>query len=262
MRKYKRVDISERDLEDLIRQAPELIEDGLRYIDHQRPTDRGPLDVLMVDSGGALVVAELKVVEEPDILWQGIDYYDWVTRNLEGLARAYSQHGVSPTETPRLMLVAPSFSVSVLNRCRWIDIPISLFAYSCLQFDDDSSPTPVFSDVEIPSTPSPATESHTVEQQLGYVQDTAARERMAKLLEKMRAWAPSSVHVDPIKYNLSVKVNGRVFCYLCPRRQFFHVETFNEEWEWTAYPIRKDEDIEEAMRAVRATFDKRKTGSA
>ncbi|KKM01404.1 hypothetical protein LCGC14_1794790, partial [marine sediment metagenome] len=41
-----------------------MIEDGLKYIDHQRNTDRGPLDVLFVDSGNALVVAELKINED------------------------------------------------------------------------------------------------------------------------------------------------------------------------------------------------------
>ena len=64
-------EILERDLEELVRQAPEHIEKGLRFVDHQRETDRGPLDVLLVDSGHSLAVAELKVVESDDMLWQG-----------------------------------------------------------------------------------------------------------------------------------------------------------------------------------------------
>ena len=64
MRKYKSVDISEKQLEEMVRQAPDLIEDGLRYIDHQKRTERGPLDVLFADSGNALVIAELKVTAE------------------------------------------------------------------------------------------------------------------------------------------------------------------------------------------------------
>jgi RecB family endonuclease NucS len=97
----------------LIRQAPGLIEGGLTYVDHQRLTDRGPLDVLLVDSGNALVVAELKVVEDDSMLVQGIDYYDFVTRNIEGMCRIYKQFKPDPAQPVRLFLIAPSFSVQL-----------------------------------------------------------------------------------------------------------------------------------------------------
>ena len=68
MKKYKTVGVTEAQLEDLIRQGPELIEEGLRFVDHQASTGRGPLDVLLVDNRGALVVAELKVVVDEAML--------------------------------------------------------------------------------------------------------------------------------------------------------------------------------------------------
>ncbi len=73
MEKYTNVEVSETQLEDLVRRLPELIEADLAFVDHQAFTDRGPLDVLMVDSGRALVVADLKVVEDDTMLVQGID---------------------------------------------------------------------------------------------------------------------------------------------------------------------------------------------
>ena len=53
------------------------------------------------------------MVEDDSMLVQGIDYYDYITRNLEGLARAYKSKNISidPTQKPRLFLIAPSFSV-------------------------------------------------------------------------------------------------------------------------------------------------------
>jgi len=36
MRSYERVEITEKELEDAVRQAPTLIEEGLRFVDHQR----------------------------------------------------------------------------------------------------------------------------------------------------------------------------------------------------------------------------------
>lgn len=58
MKKYKEQEVTERQFEDIVRKMPDSIEDGLRYVDHQKRTQRGPLDVLFVDSGNALEITE------------------------------------------------------------------------------------------------------------------------------------------------------------------------------------------------------------
>ena len=42
------------------------------------------------------------------------------------------------TQQVRLFLIAPSFSQTLVNRCRWFDVPVSLFTYSCLKLDGAS----------------------------------------------------------------------------------------------------------------------------
>ena len=83
MKIYKVIEIPEKQLEEIARKAPHLIEEGLGYVGHQQRTNRGPLDVLFVDSGNALVVAELKVTEDDGMLVQSIDYYDYITINIK-----------------------------------------------------------------------------------------------------------------------------------------------------------------------------------
>ena len=61
MKSYSKADVAEQQLEDLGRRHSKMIEEGLCYVDHQRPAAGGRLDVLMVDSGQSLIVAELKV---------------------------------------------------------------------------------------------------------------------------------------------------------------------------------------------------------
>ncbi|WFP50237.1 endonuclease NucS [Methylomonas sp. EFPC3] len=73
---YKKIDISERQLEELIRKHSGLIEEGMSYISHQNRLPNGRLDVLLIDSGKSLVVGELKVVEDDAMLMQCLDYYD------------------------------------------------------------------------------------------------------------------------------------------------------------------------------------------
>ena len=62
MLEYSRNELSEKDLEDRIIRYPELIEEGLIYLEHQRPTTTGRLDVLFLDSNNILTIAEIKVI--------------------------------------------------------------------------------------------------------------------------------------------------------------------------------------------------------
>ena len=171
MKKYKTIEVSEKQLEELIRKSPELIEDGLKYVDHQKITDRGPLDVLFVDSGNALVVAELKINEDDAMLVQAVDYYDYITTNIEGFARAYKENKVDPIQKPRLFLIAPSFSVPLLNRCKWIDIPISLYSFQCIAFEDNLKEIiPIFKEITFPSRIQPV-EVYNLEERYNYITD-------------------------------------------------------------------------------------------
>jgi RecB family endonuclease NucS len=111
MKKLIKVDVSEQQLEELVRRNAEMLEEGLTYVDHQKPTTGGGrLDVLMVDSGQSLVIAELKVVQDDQMLFQGLDYYDYVSTQIESFARLYKKHNINPTQQVRLFLIAPSFS--------------------------------------------------------------------------------------------------------------------------------------------------------
>lgn len=256
VKRYVHVEPSERQLEDLIRQAPDLIEADLKYLDHQRGTDRGPLDVLMVDSGGALVVAELKIVEDDSMLVQGLDYYDFVVRNIEAICRVYADHNPDPRQAARLFLIAPSFSVTLLNRCKWLDAPISLFTFKCIKMDGDDDVTPVFSEVNAPSLPKPV-QSYKIEDLLAYMTDAEARDRLRELIAKVKAWRPGSITAEPIKYDVSLKVGGRVFAYFSPRRKHFMVYTFDPADTWTGYPITGPDDIEQVEPLLTASVERR-----
>lgn len=246
MSKYESIEISEKQLEDLIRQVPENIESCLKYIDHQRFTNRGPLDLLMVDSGKALVVAELKVVEEDAMLVQGIDYYDYITRNLEGFARVYKEFQIDPKQTTRLILIAPSFSISLINRCKWIDIPVSLFTYKAIKLEGSEEIIPVFSETTIPSTPD-ILETYKTNDRLNYITDDNSKKSANELLKEIQSWDKSNILIEPTKYDISLKSFGRVFAYLSPRRQFYVIYTYDLEKKWTGYPIKDNGDLENVI---------------
>ena len=256
MREYRVVDVSETKLEDLVRRAPQFIEEGLKFVDHQAFTTRGPLDVLLVDSGHALVVAELKAVEDDAMLVQGIDYYDYVLRNLDGFARAYKRHKIDPNQEPRLFLIAPSFSLTLLNRIKWINIPISLFTFQCIEFGDAKGEiVPVYKEITAPSVPE-RVEAYSLDDRYSYITDTKIRGLARRVVAEIQEWDPERVLVEPTKYDISIKVSGRVVAYVGPRRKHFVLSTYDAEGKWTAHPINSESDLEPVIPLVQANFDK------
>lgn len=257
---YKNVEVDEKTLEFLTSVNADKIENGLKYLDHQKRTERGPLDVLFVDSGNALIVAELKVVEDDNMLVQGIDYYEDVTKNIESLARLYNKLNnivIDPTQKPRLFLIAPSFSINILKRASWIDIPINLFSYKCIQVDGSSDVLPVYNEINIPGRIQPI-EVYSVEQRMNYIQDDNVKNRFKKMLDKIKELDSKKIAIDPVKYDVSVKVSGKVIAYFGPRRKSFVVYTYDTDSEWKPFTIDSDDDAENVMQIVKMNFDKYK----
>ena len=256
MQRYNPIDVSESELEDLVRQAPDLIEKGLRFVDHQTFTSRGRLDVLLVDSGNALCVTELKVSEDDGMLVQGLDYYDYVSTNLDGFARAYGQHKIDPTQMPRLFLIAPSFSVTLLNRIKWIDIPVSLFTLQCIELEDAKGQAlPVYKEITAPGAPEQV-EAYSIDERYDYITNPDVRRLAKELVAEIEGWDTKRVLAEAIKNDISIKVSGRVLAYLAPRRQFFLVYTDDADGVWTWLRVDGDSDIEDVKVVLKANFVK------
>src|SRR5690606_20128590 len=134
----------------------------------------------------------------------------------ETYARMHAGHGIDPTQPLRMLLIAPSFSQSLVNRCKYIDINISLFTYSCLRFDGQQAIVPVFNEHTIPSLQE-APAVHKEEDRLAYITDPTAKARAASVLEWFRETRGPRAAVDPIKDEISLKVDNRVIAYLGPR---------------------------------------------
>lgn len=237
-----KVDISEKQLEDIIRRDPDMIEKDLKYISHQKNTDKGRIDLLFVDSGNALALAELKIKEDDSMLWQGIDYYDFVNYNFESFSRIYKDFNVKVNEYPRLFLIAPSFSVALLNRIKWIDIPISLYTFQCIEFEDNKGDIiPIFSEITPPSEPD-FIEEYTLQDRYDWITNNGIKKLAKKTIDEIMEWDPQRISVDPTQNDISIKSSGSVIAYLNPRRQYFGISTYNENGEWKLFRVQNEKD--------------------
>ena len=241
----------------MVRTGAELIEDGLKYVDHQKVTDKGRMDVLMVDSGKSIVVAELKINEDDNMLFQGLDYYDYVSTNIEAFTRIYKNFGIDPTKSIRLMLIAPSFSQTLINRCKWIDANISLFMFKCIKFEGSEEIVPVFSEIGIPTLPAPIEEKYTIPDRVQYIKSSEVRNILDSLIADLPNWKKDKILIEPIKYSISVKVGGKVFMYLSPRRDKFLVETYNPEGKWVGYSVNSSEDLNGLLDIMKGSMEKK-----
>jgi len=257
MKKYQQIELKESQLEDLIRTGAELIEGGLKYVDHQKVTDKGRMDVLMVDSDKVIVVAELKINEDDDMLFQGFDYYDYVSTNIEAFARIYKDFEIDPMTSIRLMLIAPSFSQTLINRCKWIDAKISLFMFKCIKFEGSDEIVPVFSEIDIPPRPAPIEEKYTIPRHAQYIKSSEVRKILDSLIADLPNWKKDKILIEPIKYSISVKVGGKVFMYLSPRRDKFLVETYNPEGKWVGYSVNSSDDLNGILDIMKGSMEKK-----
>jgi len=251
-------EISESELEFIIREQPHLIEPGLRFVASQRQAGRGPLDVLLIDSGNALVVAELKVVKNDEMLFQALDYFDYVYSNLERLALAYEVKGfkIDPYQETRIMLIAPDFSQLLIDRSKWINAKIDLYRFRHLKVKkqgDEVGKLIDFIPVEIPPVPE-REEVYTKEKVLDYITVSELRKTADDFLNEIKKW--ESVRIDAVKGALSVKIKKDVFIYLYPIRDGFHVAGYISGHEWQRLTtVRSSEDLNEAISAAKRAYD-------
>ncbi len=256
MPKYKKIDVTEQELEELIRRHADAIEEGLIYVDHQKRTRAGRFDVLLVDSGKSLVLAELKVVEDDGMLWQAVDYYDYVCAHVEAYARLYKDKGIDPTQQARLFLIAPSFSQTLINRCKWLKIPMTLFIYSCLQFEGNKDLTPVFNEQSIPSPPTILV-VHDINGVLSYITDPDVNGKVKTLLGEIKLLKTERISIDPTQDAVSMKIDGRVFGYIFPRRKHYLISTYDTDEKWTDYPIHGQEELDNVLPLLKAAIERR-----
>lgn len=255
MFEYETREIDEKKLEDMARQAPHLIEEGLRFVDQQRRAGRGPLDVLFVDSGSALVVAELKAHPDDGMLMQGLDYYDSVSANLDRIARAYSRFNVDASQRPRLMLIAPSFSQTLINRCKWVDdeLKLSLFAYKYIVAKESKQDTLVFIEIEMPARPEVG-EEPTLDALLAYIKDEQIRALGKRLFDDIKAWNPNAVVVRSRKGYAPIFVNGKKLADWAPVRQAWRVWTNDEDGNWKMFSVVDEGDYGALLKVLSSNF--------
>jgi Holliday junction resolvase-like predicted endonuclease len=251
---FTEIEIEERNLEAAIIKNPGAIEKGLTVLDHQVPAGTGKIDILGVDSGGILTIIELKVTEDDTVLMQSVEYYDWVSQNTDRLAERYREKSpkvdIDAEEAPRLILVAPTFSLSLKTCCKYINADVDLFEYVYLKAKTGEKG--IFCKrVDLGPPATPPSRPLKEEDHINYITNPAMKQVCKEAIGQIKGIG-EDIEVRPTRSVLSFKHANRVIAYIDTKREFFYIyfPRRGRNWVWQAVEKKRDfpSDILEGIR--------------
>ena len=100
------------------------LEEGLRTIDTRIPCEPcGDIDLLAIDRTGKLTIIDFDTTVNDSLLLRGLGHLDWIASNTETIRRMCPAQAVGTVLPPRLILVAPQFSLLARRAMRLLTRP-------------------------------------------------------------------------------------------------------------------------------------------
>ena len=110
---------------------PSALEEGMQLIDRNIPYESSEtIELLTMDCTNQLSIVDLDISPNEALLLRGLGHFDWMARNHRIVSRMYHDQPVNFSLHPRLILVAPDFSMLFRSVVRHIAVPRIL----CLRY--------------------------------------------------------------------------------------------------------------------------------
>lgn len=210
------------ELEALLKKNPDGIEEGLRVINNQVSTPKGRIDLLCVDSDNVLTIVELKVKIDDDQLKQATNYFDWALENLPWIASIYPKFNIDTTSWPKIILVAPDFTDSVMTGAKYLTWEADIAMYKYLTISHEGKKEVFCSEVMIPEIAEVPSEPRTIEDETNYIKDDNVRKAFVQTLESIKSLG-DDIEPRATQSRVVFKYRGRNFANLASKRSFFYV---------------------------------------
>jgi len=129
---------SAKELEQILVNDISVVETGLTVIGSQIPVNPSTkLDILCHDENGTLVIFQLSTEEDDKMIFEGLQALSHVDMVKHMMKFYYSNFKINDAETPRLILLAPSFSKNLLTITSHLaGMRIDLYEWEYLKFGD------------------------------------------------------------------------------------------------------------------------------
>ncbi len=245
------ITFSESEIEAFLCKNPEALEEGLELITNQyRTPENDRIDLLCLDSENALVIVELKVVEDNGMLFQGLRYYSHIERIKPHLKLHYAPK-IETSKAGRLLLVAPSFSdvfkevAGLLSQA----INIKLLEYYFFRTNQDKYGL-TFREVRTQAAPTP-TEPRSLENHLSFIKDSSLRSLCQEVIDALQK---EGMVVRPVQSYIGFWREGEIHANIWVKRGGFYVRFFSvRHKEWREANVDSSESAEETLRKIEGT---------
>ena len=87
---------SEKELHHIIEKELDSLEEGLELLKYEMGTGTSIPDFLCVDSGGRIVIIEVKLHEDEYVLFQALKYYNEIDKNRYVIAQMFPDKKINP----------------------------------------------------------------------------------------------------------------------------------------------------------------------
>jgi len=258
LRKYKPK--NEKELHTIIEKELDSLEEGLKLLKYEMGTGTGIPDFLCVDSGGRIVIIEVKLHEDEYVLFQALKYYNEIDKYRYVIAQMFPNKRINAKERPRIILIAEKFSDEIRRLTTLVVPDVELYEYTVV-IDSKNNKGIVFHPVTLPKIDETLTEPTTIQDHIDYV----TKDELKPLLEKIRNEIKSigdDIKEYATQQYIGFKFGGRLFAWIGALRKSFELgaHIFDDKGHVLDYKsIRIEdgkEDYSEIMEEIREAYKK------
>lgn len=212
---------NEKELHSIIEKEIDALEEGLEILKYEFGMAKGTPDFLCVDSGGRLVIIEVKLQEDENILFQALRYYNEIDKERYAIAKMFADKKIETDEHPRILLIAEKFSDD-LRRLSTLVVPeVELYEYTVLSLPDGKQGI-CYHPVSLPKIEELPTKPRTIKELREYITKDSLKPIFDKLIDEIKAIGKGIEEYATQGY-VGFKYKGRQIAWLEPHRKSFDV---------------------------------------
>jgi hypothetical protein len=213
-----------------------------------------------VDSGGRLVIIEVKLTEDENILFQALRYFNEVDRQRFTIAHLFPDKKIDAAQSPRIILIAERFSEDLRRLSTVVKPDIDMFEYSVLNTTDGAQGI-YFHPVHVPRIEEIPTKPISLDELVNYITKEELKPKFKAIIDEV---AKIGSGIDSYHTNsyAGFKYKGRQLAYLQPKRRAFNFTAviLDEDLRVISYQTANiesgAEDYSEILGRIRETFGK------
>lgn len=217
--------LSEKELHEIIRKNLNSLEKGLILLEYEKSLSKGIPDFLCTDSGGRIVIIEVKLHQDENILFQALRYFGDVNKNKYMIANSYKDHPIDPKpdpkQKPRIILIAESFSDDTRELISLVTPDIEMFSYQVIELNKEKGIIYFLIKKYIIENDD-ITEAPKIEGHYEYIKNESLKPVIDDIRNEIKQ-IDKNINEYVTHGYLGYKYKGKVIAYLSVQRQSFDI---------------------------------------